>query len=140
MDKIEREVTINAPIKTVWGVVTDPGKWLGEEGELDVKVGGKGKVAWKSFGECPLEVIKLNEPEFLAFAWIAPDDETRSTSQKTLVEINLSEANGQTHLRLTESVYGDQLFSDDQKNSIFGKHSSGWGNFAENIKRRAEEA
>lgn len=140
MDTIEREITIAAPIQTVWNVITDPGRWLGEEGALDLKVGGKGRVAWKSYGECPLEVIKLHEPEFLAFAWIAPDDEARSVGQKTLVAITLSEADGETHLRLTESVYGEQLFSDDQRDSLFDKHSSGWSVFAENIKRQAEES
>lgn len=139
MDKIEREITINAPIKTVWNIVTSPGQWFGDEGELDLKMGGKGKVAWASFGECPLEVIKLREPELFAFAWIAPDDEARSTGQKTLVEFNLSEENGTTSLHLTETVYGEQLFSDGQKQSLFDKHSSGWGMFTENIRQRAEE-
>lgn len=140
MDKIEREITINAPIKTVWSIVTDPAQWFGDEAELDLKVGGKGKVAWASFGECPLEVTELREPDFFAFAWISPDEEARSTNQKTLVEFSLSEENGKTSLRLTESVYGEQLFSDGQKQSLFDKHRSGWGMFTENIRQRAEEA
>ncbi len=140
MDKIEREIIINAPIKTVWKIVTNPGQWFGDEAELDLRVGGKGNVTWRSFGECPLEVVKLDEPDLFAFAWIAPDEETRSTNQKTLVEISLSEDDGKTNLHLTESIYEEQVFSDDQKKILFGKHSSGWGIFVESIKKHAEEA
>lgn len=139
MDKVEREISINAPIKTVWKVITNPGQWFGDESELDLRIGGKGKVTWRSYGDCPLEVVKLNEPEHFAFAWISPDDETRSTNQKTLVEFNLSEHNGKTNLKLTESIYGNQELNEQQKTSLFDKHSSGWDTFTESIKKRAEE-
>lgn len=137
-DKIEREITINAPIKTVWQVVTSPGQWFGDRAELDLRPGGKGMVSWDSFGDCPMEVIKLDEPNYFSFAWIAPDEETRSVGQRTLVEFKLSEDTGVTKLRLTESGFGEQLFSDEQKKSLFGKHASGWGHFTEKIKQRAE--
>ncbi len=139
-DHIEKEITIDAPIGRVWKVITDPRQWFGDEAELDLRIGGKGKVIWRSYGECPLEVIKLNEPELFAFSWISPDEEARSTNQKTLVEFNLSEQNGKTQLRLTESIFEEQVFSEEQKKSLFGKHNSGWGTFVESIKQHAEDA
>lgn len=138
-DRIEKEITINAPISTVWKVVTDPGKWFGDKAEIDLRVGGKGMVSWEKYGDCTLEVIKLEEPSCFSFAWISPDEEARSVGQQTLVEFNLTEENGRTKLQLTESIFGEQLFGDEQKESLFGKHVSGWGHFAERIKQFAEE-
>jgi uncharacterized protein YndB with AHSA1/START domain len=138
-DKIEQEITINAPINTVWKVVTNPSQWFGDKAELDLKEGGKGTVSWEQFGDCPLEVIKMEQPNYFSFAWIAPDKETRSVGQQTLVEFNLSEEDGVTKLLLTESGYGDQLFGEEQKKSLFAKHISGWGHFTKQIKKHAEE-
>jgi uncharacterized protein YndB with AHSA1/START domain len=138
-DKLVREVTINAPIATVWKVVTNPSQWFGDKAEIDLKPGGKGVVSWKEYGEAPLEIIKLDEPHCFSFAWIAPDEETRETGQRTLVEFTLSEEGESTKLYLTESVYDKQLISDEQKESLFGKHSGGWGYFAGKIKEQAED-
>lgn len=137
-DKIVKEVTINAPISSVWKTVTRIDQWFGDKAVLELKEGGKGKVSWEQFGDCPLEVIKINEPDYFSFSWIAPDEETRSVSQRTLVEFNLTEEGGSTKLRLTESGYGEQLFSEEQKKSLFAKHISGWGHFTEQIKKLAE--
>lgn len=138
-DRIEREIIINAPVKTVWKVVTNPGQWFGDEAELELRAGGKGKVSWKEYGEAPLEVIKLDEPNYFSFAWIGPDEETRGPGQRTLVEFELSEEDGSTKLYLTESVYEKQLMSDDQKESLFGKRFNGWGYFTDKIKQQAEK-
>ncbi len=138
-DKIKQEIIINAPITTVWNVVTDPGQWFGDKAELDLKVGGTGKVSWEEYGAAPLKVVKLEKPRYFSFAWIGPDEETRTTGQETLVEIELSKTGSGTKLHLTESVYNQQLMSDEQKESLFGKRSGGWGYFAEKIKRQAEE-
>ncbi|HET7060180.1 MAG TPA: SRPBCC domain-containing protein [Candidatus Saccharimonadales bacterium] len=137
-NKIEREITINATMSTVWKVVTDPGQWFGDKADLDLRVGGRGTVSWEKFGECPMEVIDIDEPKYFSFSWVSPDEEARSVSQKTLVEFRLSEEDGVTKLQLTESCFGEQLFSDEQKKSLFGKHASGWGHFAERIKQCAE--
>lgn len=137
-EKIEKEISINASISTVWKVVTNPGLWFGDNAVLDLRVGGIGTVSWKQFGDCPLEVIRIKEPNHFSFAWIAPDEETRSVGQQTLVEFNLSENNGVTKLLLTESGYGEQVFTEEEKKSLFAKHVSGWGHFTEKIKQLAE--
>ncbi|HEU5004509.1 MAG TPA: SRPBCC domain-containing protein [Candidatus Saccharimonadales bacterium] len=137
-DKIDCEITINAPIETVWKVVTDPAQWFGDRAIVDLRPGGKGTVGWDKFGDCPMEVIELDEPKLFSFTWIAPDEETRSVGQKTLVKFKLSKDAEGTKLHLTESGYGEQLFSDEQKKSLFGKHISGWGHFTGHIKQLAE--
>ena len=48
-DTIEREISIQAPIATVWQVITQPeymSQWFGCQVEIDVRPGGKGKLTW----------------------------------------------------------------------------------------------
>ena len=140
-DKIEQEITINAPIATVWKVITSPEhitKWFSDKVEIDLRKGGKGKLSWEKFGESPLEVTALDEPTLFAFTWIAADEETRSTNQQTLVEFRLVEDADSTKLHLTESIFGKLQLTDKQKDNIFEKHSSGWSFFAERLKQHAE--
>jgi uncharacterized protein YndB with AHSA1/START domain len=138
-DVVEREITIKAPIGTVWKVITNPSQWFGDKADLELKPGGKGTVSWDDYGDAPMEVVKLDEPSYFSFAWIGPDEETRGTGQQTLVEFTLSEDGESTKLHLTESIYDKQLMSDEQKESLFGKRSGGWGYFTGIIKQQAED-
>ena len=55
-DKIEREISIQAPIATVWEVITKPeyiSQWFGSQVEIDLRRGGKGKLIWGEDLEAP---------------------------------------------------------------------------------------
>jgi len=141
-DKIEQQITIDASPTTVWSVLTDPkyiSKWFSEKAEIDLKKGGRGKLSWESLGDAPLEVIEVNEPHLFSFAWVSPDKETQSANQQTLVEFKLTKDGDSTLLHISEIVYGEQKFSDEQKTSLFAKHTSGWEFFAGRLKQQAEE-
>ena len=46
-DTIEQEISIQAPIATVWQVITQPeyiSQWFGSQVEIDIRPGGKGKL------------------------------------------------------------------------------------------------
>lgn len=140
-DKIEQEIIINAPVATVWEVITKPehiSKWFSDKVEIDLRKGGKGKLSWENWGEAPLEVVELNEPNRFAFTWISADEETRSTNQQTLVEFKLTEESNGTKLLLIESIFDKLKLSDTQKEALFKKHTGGWKTFAERIKNYAE--
>jgi uncharacterized protein YndB with AHSA1/START domain len=48
-DAIERDILIEAPVQTVWSVVTEPGqisKWFSDTAELDARPGGEGLLSF----------------------------------------------------------------------------------------------
>ncbi|GHO64291.1 hypothetical protein KSC_031830 [Ktedonobacter sp. SOSP1-52] len=60
-EKIEREISIAAPIATVWEVITKPEyirQWFGSQVEIDVRRGGKGKLIWGEDVEAPWKLSR----------------------------------------------------------------------------------
>jgi uncharacterized protein YndB with AHSA1/START domain len=138
-DSIQQEITIQAPMATVWQVITKPehiSKWFCDEADIDLQPGGKGSVKWNGFGEAPIEVIEVTEPTLFSFRWVAPDPETQG-NQKTLVAFQLSDNNGGTTLRVTESEFSKMQIPDEDKASLMDKHTPGWGDFLEKISQYA---
>ena len=75
-EKIEREISIQAPIATVWDVITKPeyiSQWFGSQVEIDVRPGGKGRLIWGEDFEAPLEIVEVEKPHLFSFLWVAPD-------------------------------------------------------------------
>src|ERR1700692_2881620 len=86
-DTIEREISIQAPIATVWEVITRPeyiSQWFGSQGEIDVRPGEKGRLIGGEDFEAPLEIVEVEKPHRFSFLWVAPDEETKATQQQTL--------------------------------------------------------
>ena len=92
MDDIEREIVIDAPVATVWGLVSEAGWWIGdgdrsrqtrsrEADDVDV-------VTDPRYGSFRIRTEKSDPPRYVAYRWLDDGDE-RAT---TLVEFWLSEA------------------------------------------------
>lgn len=128
-DTIEREITINAPIATVWDVITKPEhicKWFSDSAELELKPGGQGNLSWESYGEAPLEIVDVDEPHSFSFRWVPADEETRQSNSQTLVSFVLTEDGEATKLLLIESGFTQLAISEEEKTSLYTKHSGGW--------------
>ncbi|GHO70443.1 hypothetical protein KSC_093350 [Ktedonobacter sp. SOSP1-52] len=140
-DKIEREISIQAPIATVWEVITKPeyiSQWFGSQVEIDVRRGGKGKLIWGEDFEAPLEIVEVERPHLFSFLWVAPDEETKSTHQQTLVAFRLTEDGAETKVRFTESGFEKLEMTAEQKANLMAKHTPGWGDFLSSLQRCAQ--
>ncbi len=138
-DAITKEITVNAPIQTVWEVVTKPDKWLAEKAAVELQPGKKGTVSWSSMGDAPVEVITVERPHTFAFTWIAPDKETHGT-EATLITFNLSEVDGGTLVRVAESGFSKIALTDAEKSTLIENHTPGWEYFLTKIRDEAEGA
>ncbi|GEM_PF-2392776 len=131
-DTVTKEVTINAPIQTVWEVVTKPEhmvKWFAETAAYKPVVGEKGVVGWSGMAPAPIEIMTMEEPHEFAFTWVAPDEEVVDTDNKTLITFTLEEAGDGTRVQVTESGFSKLAIADDKKQSLMDKHVSGWPYF-----------
>ena len=140
-DKIEREISIQAPIATVWEVITRPAyisQWFGSLAELDLRPGGKGTLSWGEDLEAPLEIVAVEKPHLFSFLWVAPDEETKPTHQQTLVEFRLTEDGAQTKICFTESGFEQLAMTAEQQANLIAKHTPGWGDFLSSLQRCAQ--
>src|SRR5258708_36104319 len=140
-DKIEREISIQAPIATVWEVITKPeyiSQWFGSQVEIDLRRGGKGKLIWGEDFEAPLEIVEVEKPHLFSFLWVAPDEETKPTHQQTLVAFRLTEDGAQTKLCFTESGFEKLAMTAEQKATLIANHTPGWDDFLSKLQRCAQ--
>jgi uncharacterized protein YndB with AHSA1/START domain len=144
-DRIEREIDIDAPIDVVWTVITEPEhitRWFTDSAELDVRPGGEGRVGWDAKATnrqivVNLRVERLDPPHFFSFRWNYPDGDDPSETNAPLVEFSLEARGDSTHLRLVESGLEKVARSDEDKETYFAGHTSGWTRIAERLREYA---
>ena len=137
---IYRERTIKAPIQKVWdAIATVEGLrgWFGSKVEGDMSVGSVTTVYFGEDLSGPLFVIEKNEPNLISWRW-HPGEENGCTwdkypeSESTLVQIVLSEKEGETHLVLKESGFSN--VPESRRMQSLGLNKQGWAECMDLIK------
>jgi uncharacterized protein YndB with AHSA1/START domain len=103
---IVRNVQINAHRSAVWAALTEPeliSEWFGDTAQLDLSIGGTGKMGWTQWGEFRLIVEEIDEPNALAFRWAREKDVDPTSANSTLVRFTLSDKDGGTQLTVRET-------------------------------------
>ncbi|HKV87575.1 MAG TPA: SRPBCC domain-containing protein [Candidatus Dormibacteraeota bacterium] len=128
-NQIEREILIDAPVEIVWNVVTEPGhmqRWFAEETEVELRVGGSGRMRFKSGESYQLQIEAVEPPRRFAFRWVQPEGSVARAGNTLLVEFTLEPEAGSTRLRVVESGFDTGDWSDAQKAKYAERHSKGW--------------
>jgi uncharacterized protein YndB with AHSA1/START domain len=136
-DSIEREVLINAPIETVWSIVTEPrhiGSWFSDSAEVDLRPGGDLVLTWEAFGSTVATVEKVDPPNAFAFSWVSPEPDRDAEGRgSTLVEFLLRPQDDGTMLRVVESGFAGLAGSEEENAELAARHTGGWGTFLDRI-------
>lgn len=138
-DSIEREVLIDAPLETVWAIVTEPehiGSWLGSSAEVDLRPGGELLIKFGDFGEANGTVERVERPTHFAFRWVTPEPDRPAglgMEHATLVEFQLRPEGDGTMLRLVESGFAGLAGSAEENAALRESHRGGWGTFVEQL-------
>jgi uncharacterized protein YndB with AHSA1/START domain len=125
-DRIERTVHIDRPLGRVWAAITTAeglGGWFGQSAEIDLRVGGTGKLMWDSGDSAQLRVERLEPETIFGYTWgIAglPDHDPR----RTYVEFTLTPDDTGTTVSVVETGFA-QLEPDDYSKA-FGGNTQGW--------------
>ncbi|WP_030226293.1 SRPBCC domain-containing protein [Streptomyces sp. NRRL WC-3626] len=115
LDRIARQIDIDAPAERVWELIARPG-WYINDGEVEAepdlrREGDVTVVRHPSLGEFRFRTVELDKPRYAAFRWIGTpyrDDSAPST----LVEFWIDERDGGgVTLRVVES--GFSTLADD---------------------------
>ena len=133
-DRIEREIDIDAPIEVVWTVITEPEHITAGSPTRSSSTSARATRAVSAgtvkATDCRivvnLRVERMEPPRFFSFRWNYPDGEEPTEANATLVEFSLEERGGSTRLRLVESGIDKLTRSDEDKETYFTGHTSGW--------------
>ena len=142
-DRIEKQVTFDAPRTRVWRALTDVAQfnaWFGVELSAPFAPGAavSGKLTIRNYEHLTLTIwIERMEPErFFSFRWhpyaVEPDVDY-STEPTTLVTFTLEEAVGGTRVTIVES--GFDALPESRRAKAFSMNSRGWEGQAENIRK-----
>ena len=146
-DKIERELTIAAPIQRVWAVLTEPqhiAQWFGrgEPAPVNLRAGGILHLDHGEHGEFPCRIEKVDPPHYLAYRWASayPGEEATDTNS-TLVEFTLVPDGDGTRLRLVESGFAALAIPPEREPTAgYESHSAGWTDVLAGLRRYVEKS
>lgn len=108
LDRIARQIDIDAPADRVWELVARPGWYVNDgavEADQDVRYeGDTAVVRHPSLGEFRFRTVELDRPRYAAFRWIGTLP--RRVGPSTLVEFWIDERDGGgVTLRVVESGF-----------------------------------
>jgi uncharacterized protein YndB with AHSA1/START domain len=130
-DAIEKEILIDAPVETVYRVITEPAQisqWFSDTAELDPVPGGEGTLIFEDRAASQRAVVRLSvqaaePPHRFAFRWDYPDGEQPHQGNSQLVEFSLTADGRGTRLRVTESGFAALRGQAQEK---YEAHDKGW--------------
>jgi uncharacterized protein YndB with AHSA1/START domain len=132
-DRIEREITIQAPIEGVWAVLTEPaavGTWfgVGAPAQIDLRPGGVMAIDHGEHGRYQTVIVDIDPPRAFSYRWASAYPDTLATEENsTLVEFSLEPVGDATLLRVVESGFDSLVIPADREESAgFDSHAQGW--------------
>lgn len=126
---IEREILIDAPPEVVWQIVTEPRKiveWFSDEAEVELRVGGGGRLKFKSGDSYQLQIEAMEPPRRFVWRWVQPEGAAIRAGNSLLVEFTLRPEGKGTRLRVVESGFDQLDWSEPQKQTYADNHTRGW--------------
>ena len=142
-DRIEKQVTYDAPRSRVWRALTDVAQfneWFGVTLTSPFAAGAEvsGKFAHPKYEHFTMTIwIETMEPERLfAFRWhpyAIEDGVDYAAEPTTLVTFTLEEVAGGTRLSIVES--GFDAIPESRRAKAFSMNSNGWNGQIENIRK-----
>ncbi|MFF2522911.1 SRPBCC family protein [Streptomyces liangshanensis] len=144
-DRIEREITIEAPPERVWAVLTEPahvGSWFGQgqPAPVDLRPGGTMHLDHGAYGQFPTTIVTVDPPRRFSYRWAsAYPGEQAAEGNSTLVEFTLTAEGEGTRLRVVETGFTDIVIPEDRIDTASRKsHAEGWTEVTGNLKKYAE--
>jgi uncharacterized protein YndB with AHSA1/START domain len=128
-ERIEREILIDAPLESVWAIVTEPqhvGTWFSNSAEIELRPGGTATLTWEEHGSAHARVEKVEPPHRFSFRWARPMGAEPREGNSTLVEFSLSEEGDGTRLRVVESGFQALEGSDEENAKYAEENTGGW--------------
>lgn len=140
INRIERDIFIEALPEKVWKLVKEPAWWVGENGPDYVQIDGKRIVAeTNKYGIFPVLIETVDPPSYIACRWASAfSGEEPRKGNSTRIEFSLTPENGGTRLRVVESGFAHLDAPENKRNEYLEENTEGWVQQLDRLKRQAE--
>jgi uncharacterized protein YndB with AHSA1/START domain len=142
-DRIEQQITINAPLDRVWDLVSTPGWWVPTDVEEPaVRTPGHQTVRDnEKWGRFVVEVVQMEPQTYAAFRWASqfPNEELAS-GKTTLVEFRVESGPQGVNVSVVESGFASLDAPEAQRKAGFDSNTEGWRMELAELKERSEAA
>lgn len=124
-DRIERTIHIERPLERVWAAITTAeglGSWFGTSAEIDLHVGGMGKLVMEK-GDVELRVERVEPQTVFGYTWRMygmPEHDPR----RTYVEFTLTPDDSGTSVTVVESGFAQ--LEPDAYRTAYEANTGGW--------------
>jgi len=141
-DQIEREIVIDAPVETVWAVLTDV-KHVAHgstdaTATVDLRPGGLIELRYEEWGTILHRIVAVEPVRSFSYRWARPTDVEPVAGNSTLVEFTLTPEGTGTRLRVVESGFRDLDIPDEEKIARATENTGGWEEYLAEDKTYAE--
>ncbi|WP_018157681.1 SRPBCC domain-containing protein [Demetria terragena] len=125
-DTIKREITINAPLTTVWQLISTPGWWINDGEIIEHESSTDGDVTtlhWKG-ADFPIRTLGSDEPKSVSYEWGSGESDNPA-SDRTRIDMTLAETDAGVLVTVVES--GFAAYADAAKGTkTQAENSQGW--------------
>jgi uncharacterized protein YndB with AHSA1/START domain len=142
-DRIEQQITINAPLDRVWKLVSEPGWWVPTKDvpPIDHTPGHQVVRESEKWGRFPVEVVRVEPQTYAAFRWASQAPGADLTDDNTtLVEFSVVPSGDAVHVTVTESGFSRLNVTDSAREDAWKSNTSGWAQELNGLRTRAEAA
>jgi uncharacterized protein YndB with AHSA1/START domain len=145
IDRIEREIVIDAPRERVWAVLTEAdhvAQWFGDSAEVDLRPGGRAVFTWtKHGGSHEARIERVEPPGFFSYRWAHQAGDAVADGTSTLVEFTLTpDGTAGTRLRVVETGFAALAGGDEERSTAVKENTEGWARELGELKDYAERA
>lgn len=142
-DRIEQEITIDAPLERVWELVSEPGWWVPSDVTEPVNhtPGHQAARTTERYGRLLVEVVRIEPRTYAAFRWASHEPGAELTpGNTTLVEFRLRPAAGGVVVAVTESGFSAIDAPESVREQSWKDNTGGWDSELSGLRERAEAA
>ncbi|GAA12656.1 hypothetical protein [Gordonia alkanivorans] len=126
-DRVEREIAIEATAERVWQLVSEPGWYINDSVITEHRIDRDGDLSTVHdpvHGAFVFRTVKLDEPRYAAFRWLA--DASDPDSESTLVEFWIADSESGVILKVVESGFASLSGSEAERRARFDGNAEGW--------------
>ncbi|HET8993574.1 MAG TPA: SRPBCC domain-containing protein [Rhodococcus sp. (in: high G+C Gram-positive bacteria)] len=128
LDRIERQITIDAPAARVWDLVAEPGWYINNGRIIEHRLEHDGDLTVVHdpvHGTFTFRTVALDEPNYAAFRWLS--DHAEPDSPSTLVEFRLDAVSDtSTVLNVTETGFASLPGDAADRRAKYEGNVEGW--------------
>ena len=142
-DRIEQQITINAPLDRVWQLVSEPGWWVPSTavGPVDHTPGHQVVRESEKYGRFPVEVVRVEPKTYAAFRWASQSPGADlADSNTTLVEFHIVPDGDAVRVSVTESGFARLDVPQSAREDAWKSNTGGWQQELGRLKELAEPA